>query len=100
MKQEQASVDPTRTRLSQLLPEEAGKPFDILHGILDSYSASDLQDGLWELLYYAMASSSMDGLPSHARARYLDLYRALLRLTEAAALIDQYTFRKGDPAKQ
>ena len=94
MKKEQESVDAIHSHLSQLLPEEAREPFDVLHAIMDAYSIKELQDGLWELLYCAMASSGMDGVKSHTRAKYLDLYRVLLRLTEIGALIHQYKLYK------
>ena len=90
MKEEQIWGDPQRSHSSQLLPEEIRSPFDVLHAVLDSYSVRQLHDGLWELLYYAMASSAADGLPSQRRTKFLDLYKTLLRLTEAGALIDQY----------
>jgi len=90
MKEDKILGDPQCSRLSQMVPEDIRKPFDVLHEIMDSYSVTQLHEGLWELLYYAMASSAADGLRSHARAKYLELYKTLLRLTEASALIDQY----------
>lgn len=92
MKEEKVLGEPQRFKSSKLLPEEIRNPFDVIHAIMDSYSVRQLHDGLWELLYYAIASPETDGLPSHRRTRFLDLYKTLLRLTEAGALIDQYKF--------
>jgi hypothetical protein len=90
MKEDQTFGDRQRFQPSVLLPEEVLKPFDVLHTIMDSFSVRELHDGLWDLLYYTTASSEADGLPAPVRARYLNLYKDMLRLTEAASLIDQY----------
>jgi len=90
MKEDQTYGDRQRFQSSVLLPEEVLKPFDVIHAIMDSFSIRELHCGLWDLLYYSTASSESDGLPAPVRAGYLNLYKAMLRLTEAASLIDQY----------
>lgn len=80
--------------------EQARQPLEVIHGILDSYSANDLQAGLWDLLYYATASPAADGLPANIRARYLEIYKMLILMTDACAVIDQCKIGGSDKSSQ
>jgi len=80
--------------------EQARQPLEVIHSILDSYSAKDLQAGLWDLLYYATTSPAADGLPAHIRARYLEIYKMLIRMTDACALIDQCQISRSGMSSQ
>jgi len=69
--------------------EERNNPFLVIHDFFDSSYLFHVREVWWNYLYYAFSSQEADGLPAFTRADLLCIHKAILKLIEAASLIDK-----------
>jgi len=74
--------------------EETENPFLVLHNVADNCSLFDMRQAWWDILYYMIASKELDGLNAATRARYLFVLKSMLKLTEAAFLLERWELYK------
>ncbi len=74
--------------------EETENPFLVSHNIADNCSLFEMRKVWWDILYYLMASRELDGVNAATRAQYLFVLKSMLKLTEAAFLMERWELYK------
>jgi hypothetical protein len=89
MKQSKPPKTPSLNAPAFLDTGDIENPFLVIQDVVSGDHLYNIRQNLWELFYYALSSPAVDGFPATTRAKFLSLYRDMIRLTEAAFLIEQ-----------